>query len=71
VGKPGICLCRCLEGVIGDDKFQTLHGLQSALESFARFDEMAEGLVVVGLDGEGGIVGGRVKERGFGKVEEN
>lgn len=32
---------------------------------------MTEGIVVVRLDGERGVVGGRIKERGFGKVKQN
>ena len=32
---------------------------------------MAEGFIVVGLDGEGGVVGSCIEEGGFGEVEED
>lgn len=32
---------------------------------------MAEGFIVVCLDGEGGVVGGSVEEGGFSEVEED
>lgn len=32
---------------------------------------MPERFIVIGLDGQGRIVGGRVEERGLGEVEEN
>lgn len=32
---------------------------------------MAEGLIVVGLDGEGGIVGGSVEKGGFCEIKED
>ena len=32
---------------------------------------MAEGFIVVGLDGEGGVVGGSVEKGGFCKIKED
>lgn len=61
----------CLERIIRDREFKALHCLESAFECFARLDEMAEGLVVVCLDGEGGVVRCWVEEGRFGEVEED
>lgn len=69
--KARIGLRGRLQRVVGDDELQPLHGLQAVLEGFAGLDEVAKGVVVVGLDGEGGIVGGGIEEGGFGKVEED
>lgn len=60
--KPGVGLRCSLQRIVCDDELQTLHGLQAALERLARLDKVAEGLVVVGLDGERGIVGGGIEE---------
>jgi hypothetical protein len=48
-----------------------LHGLQAGFESFARLDKVAEGLVVIGLDGQRGIVRRGVEERRLCEIKEN
>lgn len=62
VRERGLRLRSSLQRIVRDHELQSLHGLQPALERFTRLDEMAKGFIVAGLDGQGGVVRGRVKE---------
>ena len=71
VGKASVGLCRRLQRVIRDYELQPLHRFQSSFEGLPGFHEMAKGFIVVGLDGQRGIVGRRIKERRLGKIEQD
>lgn len=71
VSEARVGLCCCLQGIVCDNEFKSRHSLKASLEGLTCLDKMAESFVVAGLNGERGIVGGWVKERGFGKVEKN
>ena len=62
--RLGIVLGR----VMSDHEFQPLHRPQPALESFSSLDDVVHVGVVERLRSQGGIVGSRVEEGGFGEV---
>lgn len=57
-----------LRWVVSDHEFQPLHRPQPALERFSGLDDVEHVGVVERLRRQGGVVGGRVEEGGFGEV---